>query len=63
MNYLSISFRDFIKNNLIEETKKEPASIQQSETKSNKPSNSWITNFKEEFEKITGEYYDNLHKH
>ncbi len=63
MNYLSVSFRDFIKSNLIEETKKEPASIPQIETKTNKQTNSWIYDLKEEFEKITGEYYDNIHKH
>ena len=63
MNYLSTSFKDFIKINLIEETKKEQPINKQLEKNKIQNSMSWIKEMKEEFEKITNEYYDNLHKH
>ena len=60
MPHLDISFRDFVKNQLIAETKKESRNDKQAPEPTKKEiSYDWIKQIQEEFTQITKQY-DNL---
>ncbi len=59
MNYLTTTFRDFVKNQLIAESKKDKQNGKQEQVKENKSNTDWIKQLQDEFNQIMKDY-DNL---
>ncbi len=59
MNYLTTTFRDFVKNQLIAESKKDKQNGKQEQVKENKSNTDWIKQLQDEFNQIIKDY-DNL---
>ena len=59
MNYLTTTFRDFVKNQLIAESKKDKQNGKQEQVKETKSNTDWIKQLQDEFNQIIKDY-DNL---
>ena len=56
MNYLTTTFRDFVKNQLIAESKKDKQNGKQEQVKENKSNTDWIKQLQDEFNQIMKDY-------